>query len=183
VLSFFKRIVGIALTQNELLQQNEDLLRQVPLPADLDQAVHRLDGNIPGSFKNFVRTYYSTLLSEIGDRRSWGEQRAHLLKLAMQERTWRATFRVADKSNNPKAWCHLMGGEHSFNGAPEDHWMAKLTHRYVLALICSSWLDGLGSRCYSFDKVKLLELDLHHELNYEIKKLDVGFFWMLCSST
>jgi hypothetical protein len=173
-MAFLKSLFRKPLTQADLLQEGESLIRKPPLPPDLKAGVLEAVGRSGVNLLDYWRDYFKSQLGMISQEQSWGLQRAKLLKLVILEQGWQAAHIVAQTAQSTESWSHLLNDIEWADGAEKKNLKGLLLQRWLVAILSDACLRTIGVRCYALDRTKELEIGICYEFDKEIKSLDVS---------
>jgi hypothetical protein len=175
-----KTLLGRAYSYEELLSESMPFLGNPRLPPGLPEVLSHFDGR-QRTFVEFIQGAFKECLREIAAKETRQAQKAHLLSLCVRELSWNAVERAARNAEYVQSWEHYTKGSDWFERSPKDEWKRLLIARFLISLVCYSWLVVLARSVYQLESFIEPALDLYVDYDVEIKRLDVGITEeMLC---
>lgn len=172
-MSFLKRVLKRPFTSTELHSMSEQHRAKPPLPESMYEAAATMVGKNGVSLLDHWRSTFSLQLDEIADQKTWQGQRSMLLRIVLVEEGWADVFRCTNEIGSVDVWAHLVADHELFQQFPRTAWKGLVLQRYIVGLLSAACLMELGSRNYSIDSTKQLEIQLHGEYYREILNLDL----------
>jgi hypothetical protein len=172
------RLLGRAYSYEDLLEEGNTLLSTPKTPLGLPDKMTWPNGRTH-TFLELSRHHFKDFLKQIAEKNTKADQRTQLLSISLQELSWVSTYRAAGDAEYVESWAHFAKGHHWFDPYPKAEWKYLLLCRFILALICGSWITVLGRRLYQLEDYIQPALDLYVEYDVEIKKLHVNMFELI----
>lgn len=169
-----KRLFRKALTSTDAHQATLHNIQAPPLPPEWRDVYAGAVGTKGVSLLDWWRQAFGNLLDEIAGQRTWGQQRAALLRLMLREQEWSNLYLVVKDKPSPDIWQHLVANAELFTNAPKEAQSGLLLQRWMVAILTFSCLMEFGMKYFGIDNIKKIEIGALGEYEKEIVTLDTS---------
>ena len=146
-----KRIAHRPMTERDLLEYAQGMIRNPPVPDDWRSQLSTITYDTGRNFFDKWRDEFKIHVGQIAAEKTWALQRDRLLHLRIASRSWVSLHDAIGKGMDVALWAPYVRSAPDFAQNPEGTWVSVLAGTYFMAMINEAVLSTIGRAWYGID--------------------------------